>query len=257
MAMSELKQKLMLRELTIAGFPHAEYNPASDMIHIQPDTPRMPRIYDDGSVTHGAEYSDLAVNRIKPLADRVTESVAAWDNSRNMPVEGLARFRALAEFNGVILAARDDTDSGRGLHFATWKYDYNRTGLEYGHYTEDYNAAKEDFALRSGFIPEEKLLTQEQVSDIKAALEYRMANDGSLTYEAEYALHLTVERLRTAYPGLDADESHAAEVPDKTLAADTAKPRTLAEKMQAASEKVKAQDAQGGSTKSHKREERE
>jgi hypothetical protein len=200
MAMSEMKQKLLLHELVKLGFPGAAYMPESGIIMVQPDNDRMPVIYGNGEISYGAEHDGFASNTLKPIVAGVSESADAWDKSRAMPFDELSKFRVLAEYNGIMLAARDDTGYGRGLHFVTWQYNYDRTGLDHGHYTENYNAAKEDFAVRSGLIPDDKLLTPEQVSDIKAAIEYRRENDGDLTYEADYSLHSVLQRLNAAYP---------------------------------------------------------
>ena len=47
----------------------------------------------------------------------------------------------------------------RGNQFVTWIWDYDRTGVSHGHYYEDdFQSAKQDFAVRSGLIPERSYL---------------------------------------------------------------------------------------------------
>lgn len=222
MAMSELKRKLLIYELAKIGFRDAQYHPISDRVQVQPDNDRMPKISDIGDINYGTEYNSLAINTLRPLVDRVNEAVAAWERSRTMPFEDLSEFRVLAEYNNIMMAARDDTVYGRGLHFVTWQYNYNRTGLDHGHYTENYNAVKEDFAERSGLIPSVKLFTQEQAAEIKAAIDYRINYDGDITYSTEDALKSIAARLNAAYPEKDANNNEEQAVETQAEAVMTA-----------------------------------
>ena len=208
MAMSELKQKMLLHELAQVGFPDAVYIPQSDTITLQPDGDRLPIINDAGDVKYGTEYSYLAINTIRPLVEKVNEPVTAWERSAFLPIENVSHFKALAEYNNVVLAARDDTDLGRGLHFVTWRYNHNRTDVESGVYTENYNAAKESFAARSGLVPQDKLFTQEQVLEMKTAIDYRIAHDGGLAYAIENELKSIASQLHMAYPEAEADKQN-------------------------------------------------
>jgi len=221
MAMSELKQGLLKYELARAGLPNAEYIPAvkkqdgitePDKIMTDRDNSRMPEINNAGDVKYGTEYDSLAVNTIRPLVDRVNESVAAWERSLPMLFDDLKQFRILAEYNGIMMAARDDTVYGRGLHFVTWQYNYERTGLDHGHYTEDYNAVKEDFAKRSGLVSNLKLFTPEHAAEIKASIQYRIENDGDITYATENELKSIAARLREAYPDKDMHDKNQKDI---------------------------------------------
>jgi hypothetical protein len=65
-----------------------------------------------------------------------------------------AGYRVLADFNGVVLAGKETL---LGAQFATWAWGYDRKGLNNGHYyREDYQGAKEDFALRAGLVTRER-----------------------------------------------------------------------------------------------------
>jgi len=53
-------------------------------------------------------------------------------------------------------------ESSHGVQFATWQWTYDKDGLTLGHYYgNDYSTAKQDFAIRAGLIPAEKLFTSE------------------------------------------------------------------------------------------------
>jgi hypothetical protein len=105
----------------------------------------------------------------------------------------------LVAHNNVLLAVRDDTELGRGFHFVTWRYNHDHTDLDNGFYTEDYNAAKENFATRAGLILPSKLFTTEQADKIIASVEWRINVDEYLSYEKQDGLKEIVTQLRDAY----------------------------------------------------------
>ena len=206
MAMSNLKQKLLIYELAKAGYPKAEYNPVTDKVYIHPDQ-RMTSINDEGDIAYGADDGRLAIDILRPLVNSVNESFAAWEQSSALPFEDKKHFRALAEYNNVVLAARDDTARGRGLLFVTWKYNYDKTAFENGFYTENYSEAKESFATRSGLVPSNKLFSHEQATDIRAAIEYRIENDGDMPLTMKDELKTIATKLRYAYSATETQEA--------------------------------------------------
>jgi hypothetical protein len=206
-AMPELYKKLLLRDLWSSGFSQAKYLPETGQIKIPLDGhEHPPLITASGSVLYHEEHRDLALDTLSPIAGRAKEIADAWNCSREMPVSDLPEFRMLAEYNNIVLAARDDTEHGHGLHFVTWEYNYERTGMYRGHYTEDYSYAKEDFAVRADLIPESKLIKPEQAAEIKASVEYRIKNDDHLTLAVEDILKDVTEKLERAYPAIGKSE---------------------------------------------------
>ena len=220
MAMSEIKQKLFQYELKKIGFPDAEYIPASGKIKIQPDNNRMPVINDGGEISFKNESRDFVFDILNPLVDSVNEAAAAWEKAQAVPFADLKKFRLLAEYNNVILAARDDTIYGRGLHYVTWEYTYNRTGVIYGHYTDDFNAAKEDFAGRSGLIAKEKIITREQAAEIVTVIENLMENDYALYLPSAKTdlLNEIIGNLRYAYPDKESWKKNEQEITSASTA---------------------------------------
>lgn len=87
-------------------------------------------------------------------------------------------YRALVEFNNVVLAGHQ---TRFGMEFVTWEWVQNHTSLWQGHYYgDDYDAAKQDFTIRSGLLPSEQLFSDEQLTEI-----YRSIHE---TLESEYPL---------------------------------------------------------------------
>lgn len=169
--MSKLKQQLLKLELSKIGFTEAEYSPDTDMIMVQSGNTNILRIDDKGTAFFASGYSHHALSKIGSITSKINEIMGAWENSQPMPFDDVSQFKALISNNTTVLAARDDSEYGHGLHFVTWKYDADGTGVHHGNYTTDYTSAKESFALRSGLVQEEKIITKEQAADIKAAIE--------------------------------------------------------------------------------------
>ena len=110
------------------------------------------------------------------------------------------RYKRLADFGGHVLAAQETT---LGMKFATWSWDYDRAGVTMGHYFhDDYEAAKEDFALRSGLVHKEKLFTPAQLAAMYRCTEHMLASDGALTYEQEQMLQSVREQIGEFVPNL-------------------------------------------------------
>ena len=102
--------------------------------------------------------------------DIVVETLAYMRQMTAAPpllAEGLSGdYRLLAEFNHIVLAGHE-REGGYGVEFVTWERIRDGTGLWQGHYYDNnYAAAKQDFATRSGLIPSSFLFTREQLAVI-------------------------------------------------------------------------------------------
>jgi hypothetical protein len=219
MAISELKWRLLLLELAKAGYREAWYSDANGIVYIDPSDKRMPKIYDNGDIVYGTEYDHLVVSEIQPIVDRVNGQVAAWEKSKPITFNDTSKFRIIAEYNNVVLAARDDGNIGHGLHFTTWEYNRDRTGFDDGHYTTDYESAKEDFAVRCGLIDRNKLFNETEMKLIRQGLVHLGADFPNLTYEQNTLLGKVVEKIEMLVPEIrEHEELERSEiVPDDGL----------------------------------------
>jgi hypothetical protein len=199
--MSELKQRLLLFELARLGYTAAAYDPESDRVRVQPDKSKPILIDDSGDVFYIPEERDFARNTVKPLADYVNEVLFAWERNQPIPVGDLPEFRVMAEYNSIVLAARDDTAQGYGFHYVTWEYNSERTGLNQGRYTEDLATAKQDFAIRSGLVSKDRLLSPEQATVVRLAVAYRLDHDYNMLKAADDAITEAARKLEKGYPG--------------------------------------------------------
>lgn len=216
--MHEMLKRLMLVELHNQGFTQARYDSGKDAVLPSPDFPKIEMRESEILFPHEEEPKyvlgkrfqtreeleaparKLVYDMLLPLHNKVTEMVAAWEKAQPMLIKDVDKFRLLSEYNNIVLAARDD--GAYGLHFTTWEYSYDRSGVGYGHYTTDYESAKKDFATRSGLIQEKLLFQPEQLKQIYSALLFQGRNDDELTYTMEKELHAVIEKLESICPEL-------------------------------------------------------
>ena len=118
------------------------------------------------------EASEL-YHQVAMDADEVYSYVETMQNAPLLHASGLHEdFRLLADFGGAVLAGQE-RENGQGYQFVTWIWDYDRTGVSHGHYYEDnFQSAKQDFAVRSGLIPRAQLFTPEELTELYRAAEH-------------------------------------------------------------------------------------
>ena len=165
------------------------------------------RITGKGSVFYRREDADTpqaedALFRVEDIATQTMEYMTAMETAPQLKASGLeGDYRILADFNGTVLAGMH---SKHGVQFVTWDWDYDRTGLSHGHYfMENYDGAKQDFAIRSGLIHKEQLFSPEQMTEI-----YRCCADSvdgdffDLTAEQEKVIRSVQQQIEDCVPDL-------------------------------------------------------
>ena len=165
------------------------------------------RITGKGSVFYRREDADTpqaedALYRVEDIAAKTLEYMIAMESAPQLKASGLdGDYRILADFGGTVLAG---TPSKHGVQFVTWDWDYDRTGLSHGHYfMENYNGAKQNFAIRSGLIHKEQLFSPEQMTEI-----YRCCADSvdgdffDLTAEQEKVIRSVQQQIEDCVPDL-------------------------------------------------------
>ena len=161
-----------------------------------------------GSVFYRREDADTlqakdALYRVEDIAAKTLEYMTAMEAAPQLKASGLdGDYRILADFGGTVLAG---TPSKHDVQFVTWDWDYDRTGVSHGHYfMENYDAAKQDFATRSGLIQTERLFSPEQLTEI-----YRCCADSvdgeffELTDKQEEVIHSVQQQIEVCVPDLN------------------------------------------------------
>ena len=144
-----------------------------------------------------------AFHHVLDIRDRVTEYMRRMENGPRVEATGLHEdYRLLAEYNGIVLAGHKFNDAP-GHQFTTWERSYDRTGVAHGNYTDNYAAAKQDFATRSGLVQTEHLFSDEQLAETYRCILESLDSDDPITPEREKILKETAEQIERAVPDLE------------------------------------------------------
>ena len=146
-------------------------------------------------------------HKVAQTADEVYAYVEAVQTAPLLHASGLSeKFHLLADFGGAVLAGRE-LENGWGYQFVTWIWDHDRTRVSHGHYyEEDFQGAKQDFAVRSGLISKAQLFSPEELTQLYRATDYLLdegpePEDGQLkalqtsSTKIEYTVPDLAERL--------------------------------------------------------------
>ncbi|MEY8575385.1 hypothetical protein AALD01_13520 [Oscillospiraceae bacterium 21-37] len=110
-------------------------------------------------------------------------------------------YRTLAEFNNVVLAGHQ---TRFGIEFVTWEWVQNHTTLWQGHYYgDDYDAAKQDFTTRSGLLPQERIFSDQQLTELYRCIHETLESGYPITLEREKLLTESAEQIEAAVPHLE------------------------------------------------------
>ena len=118
-------------------------------------------------------------------------------------------YKFLAEFDDTVLAGRM---SKSGARFVTWEYDFDRRGVHTGHYfMQDYESAKQDFAVRAGLVESQRLFSDEQLAVIQNACEFALEADATLSYAEEKQLQSVQEQIELLLPQQEQEQGFTME----------------------------------------------
>ena len=148
------------------------------------------------------EASEL-YHQVAMAADEVYSYVETMQNAPLLHASGLhADFRLLADFGGAVLAGQE-RENGQGYQFVTWIWDYDRTGVSHGHYYEDnFQSAKQDFAVRSGLIPRAQLFSPEELTELYRATGHFLEEGPELDYKQQKAIQEARTKIEYTVPDL-------------------------------------------------------
>lgn len=131
----------------------------------------------------------------------VSEYLKQMERSPSLHAEGVREsFKLLAEYKNTVFCACQ-YDNGMGVQFVTWNYTYDRKGVTLGHYFgNEYQAAKQDFAVRSGLVQEQRVFSDQQLSEIYRCVKFTEENSLILTDESYKALQKISEQIGQIIP---------------------------------------------------------
>ena len=109
-------------------------------------------------------------------------------------------YRLLADFNGTVLAAHP---TRLGVHFVTWDWSCDRTGLNQGHYFQDnYTGAKQDFAIRAGLVSKQLIFNEAQLTEIYRCCTDTLDAGVDLTVDQEQCIKSVQEQILRGMPNI-------------------------------------------------------
>lgn len=154
-----------------------------------------------------------AKDKVYRIVCNTAEYMRQMEQAPPLKVSGLAdRYKVLADFNGVVLAG---TQGKYGVEFVTWDWDHDRKGLSHGHYfAGNYEGAKQDFAIRSALIPEQKIFKDEQLIEIYRCCADTLDAGFDLTVEQEKWIKSVQEQIENGMSDIinriEEKDQHAA-----------------------------------------------
>ena len=180
--------------------------PDNGLLPILADGLPLCRISETGNVRYrdadiGSLEREDALHEVTQTAETVSEYMKLMDAAPLLKAQGLDEtYRLLADFNGVVLAGHS---SRLGVQFVTWDWDYERTGVSHGHYMSNhYEAAKKDFAVRSGLVWKQQLFSPEHLTEIYRCVQDTLVHLYNLTYDREKCLGKIQEQITNLVPDL-------------------------------------------------------
>ena len=168
------------------------------------------RVTERGAVRYAPTWVDTdgaktALAQVTEAAGTVMEYMTLLEAAPPLKVDGLEDgYRVLADFNGAVLAGKAAL---LGTQFVTWAWDYDRKGINNGHYyTEDYRSAKEDFALRSGLVARERVFDREQLEMLRQVVQGFLCGEGPASYQQEFQCRRILEQINAQLPAPEQDQ---------------------------------------------------
>ena len=195
--LQEVERKLLHRELDAKLLEDG-------MIHVKWNEKPLCSVDRDGIVRfRPADITGPEVDRqlrtVIQAAGQVKEYMRVFERASALKAIGLDdTYKVLADFGDAVLAGRLGK---KGAQFVTWEWDFDRQGVHAGHYfMENYEAAKQDFAVRAGLVESQRLFSDEQIAVIKNACEFALEDDATLSYAEEKQLHSVQEQIELLLP---------------------------------------------------------
>lgn len=151
----------------------------------------------DSKIINESSYASFT-QKIFEEATEIKECTKLYEKGTPMKVAAVSNYHKFLEYGDTVLAGSYNKD--RGFQFATWWQNEGGSYLSYGHYTNRFTKAKEDFAVRAKLVNANKVFTQEQAELIFKSVNYARDNCEHVTYDQDKEMDGIMERLVHGYP---------------------------------------------------------
>ena len=154
---------------------------------------------------------DRQLRTVIQTAGHVKEYMRIFERAPALKAVGLEdTYKVLADFGDAVLAGQLGK---KGARFVTWEWDFDRQGVHAGHYfMENYEAAKQDFAVRAGLVESQRLFSDEQLAVIRTACEFALEDDATLSYAEEKQLQNVQEQIESLLPQQEQEQEQHSEM---------------------------------------------
>ena len=195
--------------LTKEGFQSDEIH--ADRLCILLDGAPLCEVTDTGGITYRNEDIDEperidAKDKVYEIVRTTAEYMRQMETAPFLKAEGLEDgYKVLADFNDIVLAG---IQSKYGVQFVTWDWSFDRKGVCHGHYytglysSGNYDAAKRDFAVRSGLIPKQQFFREEQLIEIYRCCTDTLQGSFELSYDQEKMIQDVRKQIEECLPGI-------------------------------------------------------
>ena len=195
--LQEVEQKLLRRDLDANLLENG-------LLHVSWNEKPLCSVDRDGIVRfRPADITGPEVDRqlrtVIQAAGQVKEYMRIFERAPALKAVGLEdTYKVLADFGDAVLAGQLGK---KGARFVTWEWDFDRQGVHAGHYfMENYEAAKQDFAVRAGLVESQRLFSDEQLAVIRNACAFALEDDATLSYAEEKQLQSVQEQIELLLP---------------------------------------------------------
>ena len=210
---SKDSQTRYLREAAIVlakeGFQLDEVH--TDRLCILLDGSPLCEVTGSGGVAYRNEDIDeperiAAKDKVYEIVRTTAEYMRQMEMAPFLKADGLEDgYKVLADFNDIVLAG---IQSKYGVQFVTWDWSFDRKGVSHGHYytglysSGNYEAAKRDFATRSGLIPEQQLFREKQLIEIYRCCTDTLQGSFELSYDQEKTIQDVRKQIEECLPDI-------------------------------------------------------
>ncbi len=162
-----------------------------------------------GTISYRNSYDRDEINKILELIKNFREQEEIFEKAQHIKLEGLERYKLLAEYNNTVLAACEISTLDHLNHkitqfeFVTWEKDKGTEGVHAGNYFgENYAAAKEDFAKCSGLINKDNLFSETEMLTIYSGL-VRFQDLNEISGDQEKIINDIKDKISNVVPDIE------------------------------------------------------
>lgn len=200
--LAEVSQRLRREGFTVCP----EY---AGLLPVEKDAHKLCNINIHGGISYDPEQvrrlgQEDALEQVRGAAGETLTYMRQMAAAPLLQADGLSGdYRLLAEFDNIVLAGHERSGD-YGVEFITWERIQNGAGLWQGHYYEnDYTAAKQDFAVRSGAVMREQIFTPEQLAEVYRSIHETLDNAYPITDGRKKLLEEASKQIEGAVPDLE------------------------------------------------------